>query len=104
ASVLRQICRRTSKNPPTILLRGETGTGKGFVARWLHFHTVRRNQAFLAVNCAALPGNLIESELFGYERGAFTDAKSGRPGLFEAADGGTLFLDEIGAVPLDLQA
>lgn len=104
ANVLRQVCRRTSKNPPTILLRGETGTGKGFVARWLHFHTVRRNQAFVAVNCAALPGNLIEAELFGHERGAFTDAKAGRPGLFEAADGGTLFLDEIGAVPLDLQA
>lgn len=104
AKVLRQVCRRTSKNAPTILLRGETGTGKGFVARWLHFHSVRRNQAFIAVNCAALPANLIESELFGYERGAFTDAKSGRPGLFEAADGGTLFLDEIGAVPLDLQA
>ncbi len=104
ASVLRQVCRRSSKNAPTILLRGETGTGKGFVARWLHYNMVRRNQAFIAVNCAALPASLIESELFGYERGAFTDAKSGRPGLFEAADGGTLFLDEIGAVPLDLQA
>lgn len=102
--MLRQVCRRTAKVAPTILLNGETGTGKGFVAKWLHYNTVRRNQAFVAVNCAALPPSLIESELFGHERGAFTDAKAGRAGLFEAADGGTLFLDEIGAVPLDLQA
>lgn len=103
-SVLRQVCRRTNRVAPTILLNGETGTGKGFVAKWLHYNTIRRNQAFVAVNCAALPPSLIESELFGHERGAFTDAKTGRPGLFEAAEGGTLFLDEIGAVPLDLQA
>lgn len=103
-AILRQVCRRTARVAPTILLTGETGTGKGFVAKWLHYNTTRRNQAFVAVNCAALPPSLIESELFGHERGAFTDAKAGRAGLFEAAEGGTLFLDEIGAVPLDLQA
>jgi two-component system, NtrC family, response regulator AtoC len=104
-SILRQVCARTSNGgTPTILFNGETGTGKGYVAKCVHYNGARRHQPFVEVNCAALPPNLIESELFGYERGAFTDAKAMRPGLFETANGGTLFLDEIGAVPLDLQA
>jgi DNA-binding NtrC family response regulator len=70
----------------------------------VHANSVRRNRLFVEVNCAALPASLMEAELFGHERGSFTDAKTARPGLFETADGGTLFLDEIGAVPLDLQA
>jgi two-component system, NtrC family, response regulator AtoC len=103
--ILRQVCQRTSGGgTPTIMLNGETGTGKGYVAKCVHYNGARRNQPFVEVNCAALPASLMESELFGYERGAFTDAKAARPGLFETANGGTLFLDEIGAVPLDLQA
>ena len=103
--VLRHICERTSSGgTPTILLNGETGTGKGHIAKCVHYNSVRRNQPFVEVNCAALPAQLMEAELFGHERGSFTDAKQARPGLFETADGGTLFLDEIGAVPLDLQA
>jgi two-component system response regulator AtoC len=103
--IIRQICQRTSYGgTPTILITGETGTGKGFVAKCLHYNSGRRSKAFVEVNCAALPPTLIEAELFGYERGAFTDAKTSRPGLFETAAGGTLFMDEIGAMPLDLQA
>ncbi len=104
-AMLRQICRRTSNGgAPTMLLNGETGTGKGFFAKCIHYNGARRNRAFVEVNCAALPPALMEAELFGNERGAFTDAKTSRMGLFEAASSGTLFLDEIGAVPLDLQA
>ncbi len=104
-TVLRQVCSRTSNGAtPTILLTGETGTGKGFLAKCVHYNSARRNRAFVEVNCAALPPSLMESELFGHERGSFTDAKAGRAGLFETADGGTLFLDEIATVPLDLQA
>jgi two-component system, NtrC family, response regulator AtoC len=104
-AILRQVCQRTSGGgTPTILLSGETGTGKGYVAKCVHYNGARRNHPFVEVNCAALPASLMESELFGYERGAFTDAKATRQGLFETANGGTLFLDEIGAVPLDLQA
>jgi DNA-binding NtrC family response regulator len=103
--VLRHVCQRTSGgSTPTILLNGETGTGKGHIAKVVHYNSVRRNHPFVEVNCAALPSQLMEAELFGHERGSFTDAKQARPGLFETADGGTLFLDEIGAVPLDLQA
>jgi two-component system response regulator AtoC len=103
--VLRHVCQRTSGGAtPTILLNGETGTGKGHIAKVVHYNSVRRNHPFVEVNCAALPAQLMEAELFGHERGSFTDAKQARPGLFETADGGTLFLDEIGAVPLDLQA
>ncbi|HJL16496.1 MAG TPA: sigma-54 dependent transcriptional regulator [Sandaracinaceae bacterium LLY-WYZ-13_1] len=102
---VRQLCTRTAGGrTPTILVLGETGTGKGALAKAIHFQSVRRNRPFVQVNCAALPPNLVESELFGYERGAFTDAGRGRPGLFETADGGTLFLDEIASVPLELQA
>jgi formate hydrogenlyase transcriptional activator len=88
----------------TILLLGETGTGKGLVASAIHARSRRRHGKFLAVNCAALPGNLIENELFGRERGAFTDARFAQAGRFELANGGTIFLDEIGEVPLEVQA
>ena len=104
-SILRQVCSRTQGGAtPTIFLGGETGTGKGFLAKCIHANSVRKNRLFVEVNCAALPASLMEAELFGHERGSFTDAKTARPGLFETADSGTLFLDEIGAVPLDLQA
>ena len=87
-----------------ILLQGETGTGKDLFARALHYASERRNAPYLAINCAALPANLIESELFGYEKGAFTDAKARKEGLLEQAHGGTIFLDEIGELELGLQA
>ena len=104
-ATVQQLCRRTSSGQtPTILITGETGTGKGLLARCIHYNSVRRNQPFVEINCAAIPQTLIESELLGYERGAFTDARSSRTGLFETADGGTIFLDEIGSLPLDLQA
>ncbi len=97
--------RRMSDNDlPAILITGETGTGKELLARALHFEGVRSNWPFVEVNCASLPPNLLESELFGHERGAFTDAKDRRIGLVEAAEGGTLFLDEIGEVDLSIQA
>ncbi len=103
--MVRQVCERSSRGAaPTILVRGETGTGKGLLAKCIHYNGVRRNQAFVEVNCAAIPANLLESELFGYERGAFTDARSSKAGLFETAQGGTLFLDEIATLPMDLQA
>jgi two-component system, NtrC family, response regulator AtoC len=89
---------------PPILVTGETGTGKGLVARIIHDLGLRAEHAFVELNCAAIPAPLLESELFGYERGAFTDARAAKTGLFEFADGGTLFLDEVGAMPLDLQA
>jgi len=90
--------RRLAHNPPPVLIEGETGTGKSLLARWLHRAGPRAAQPFVAVNCGALPETLAESDLFGHERGAFTDAKQARIGLFEAADGGTLFLDEIGSL------
>jgi DNA-binding NtrC family response regulator len=88
----------------SILLDGETGTGKDLFARAIHYASERADAPYLAINCAALPANLIESELFGYEKGAFTDAKSKKEGLFEQAHGGTIFLDEIGEMELGLQA
>ncbi len=88
----------------SVLLQGESGTGKDLVAKAIHYQSTRAAEPFVAINCAALPGTLIESELFGYEKGAFTDAKARKEGLFEQAEGGTLFLDEIGELELSLQA
>jgi two-component system response regulator AtoC len=88
---------------PTVLLHGETGTGKGLVAHVIHDSGPRAQGPFLDVNCAAIAEALLEAELFGYEAGAFTDARHAKPGLFEAAFTGTLFLDEIDALPLPLQ-
>lgn len=94
---------RTANSKATILITGETGTGKEVLAQFIHQHSNRNKKSMTTVNCTALPSNLIESELFGHEKGAFTDAKSMRKGLFEEADGGTLFLDEIGDLPMDIQ-
>jgi DNA-binding NtrC family response regulator len=88
---------------PTVLVLGETGSGKGLVARAIHEESARRSGPMIEINCAAIPGPLLESELFGYERGAYTDARAAKPGLFEAAEGGTLFLDEIGHMDPALQ-
>ncbi len=88
----------------TILLEGENGTGKDLIAKTLHYQSLRQAEPFIAINCAAIPETLLESELFGYEKGAFTDARSQKRGIFELADRGTLFLDEIGEIPLMLQA
>jgi DNA-binding NtrC family response regulator len=88
----------------SVLLQGESGTGKDLVAKAMHYGSNRADAPFVAINCAAIPATLIESELFGYEKGAFTDAKARKEGLFEQAEGGTLFLDEIGELELSLQA
>jgi transcriptional regulator with PAS, ATPase and Fis domain len=89
---------------PPILLQGETGTGKTFLARLIHEASPRSAGPFVDLNCAAIPETLLESELFGHERFAFTDAKQAKAGLFQTANGGVLFLDEIGLMPMGLQA
>jgi DNA-binding NtrC family response regulator len=101
---IASIERTSGREAPAILITGETGTGKELVARSIHARSARAKGAFVEINCAAIPPNLLEAELFGYERGAFTDAKAAKIGLFEAADAGTLFLDEIGSMDLALQA
>jgi PAS domain S-box-containing protein len=88
----------------SILIEGENGTGKDLIAATIHYQSLRQSEPFLSINCAAIPETLLESELFGYEKGAFTDARAQKRGLFELADKGTLFLDEIGEIPLSLQA
>jgi DNA-binding NtrC family response regulator len=104
---MREIDRLIRKAGPSgkaILILGESGTGKELVARALHRHSLRADKPMVVINCAALPENLLESELFGHEKGSFTGAVSSKPGLFEVADGGTLFIDEIGELPGSLQA
>ncbi|MEE4241708.1 MAG: nif-specific transcriptional activator NifA [Desulfopila sp.] len=98
------VISKISKSNVTALLLGESGTGKELVARAIHEGSERKDEAFIKINCAALPETLLESELFGHERGAFTGAHATRPGRFELADGGSIFLDEIGEMPLALQA
>jgi DNA-binding NtrC family response regulator len=100
----RRLIGNVADTPASVLISGESGTGKELVARMIHLASPRRDAGFVAVNCAAIPENLMESELFGHEKGAFTGATQARPGKFELAGGGTLFLDEIGELPLSLQA
>ncbi|HPR62668.1 MAG TPA: sigma-54 dependent transcriptional regulator [Thermoanaerobaculia bacterium] len=98
-----ELCRRVGPDRASVLLSGESGTGKDVLARFIHRLSPRKHEPFVVVNCAAFSDTLIESELFGHEKGAFTGAHTTRPGRFETADGGTLFLDEIGEIPLSLQ-
>ena len=100
---LRRLIEQVSKSDATVLIQGETGTGKEVVASAVHYLSPRREQPFVAVNCGAIPADLLESELFGHEKGAFTGAITARQGRFELAQGGTLFLDEIGDMPLSMQ-
>jgi two-component system, NtrC family, response regulator AtoC len=102
--VLNFVRRVAASEATTILLEGENGTGKDLVAKTLHYQSLRQAEPFIAINCAAIPDSLLESELFGYEKGAFTDARAQKRGIFELADKGTLFLDEVGEIPLMLQA
>ncbi|BBO66990.1 hypothetical protein DSCA_09200 [Desulfosarcina alkanivorans] len=107
SKVMRGVFNQIVKVAPresTVLLTGETGTGKELIARSIHQHSKRQDHPFIAINCAAIPEGLLESELFGHEKGAFTGANTRKPGKLELADGGTLFLDEIGDMPLETQA
>lgn len=101
---VRQLVTKVAPTNSTVLIRGETGCGKELVARSVHDQSLRKDKPFVAINCGALPENLIESELFGHKKGAFTGADANREGLFEVANGGTIFLDEIGELPLPVQA
>jgi DNA-binding NtrC family response regulator len=97
------VIEKVADTPSTVLITGESGTGKELIARALHNNSSRRNGPFIKINCAAIPKTLMESELFGYEKGAFTGAVGSKPGRFELADQGTLFLDEIGEIPIEMQ-
>ncbi len=99
-----ELIRRITPSPSSVLITGESGTGKELVARAIHYNSPRAQGPFIPVNCAAIPENLLEAEMFGHMKGSFTDAKSDRKGLFEEAQGGTLFLDEISELPISLQA
>ncbi len=99
----RKLIQQVAPSDATVLILGESGTGKEVIARNLHYYSARRTKPFVPVNCGAIPGELLESELFGHEKGAFTGALSSRQGRFEMAEGGTLFLDEIGDMPLAMQ-
>ncbi len=101
--LLRVVAQVAGADAP-ILVLGETGTGKELIARALHVNSTRRGRPFVTVHCSALPGTLLESELFGHVAGAFTDAKKDRPGCLASAHGGTLFLDEVGEIPIEAQA
>jgi len=102
--VLMTLARRVAGSECTVLVAGESGTGKEVLARYIHHHSSRTGNAFVAINCAAIPDNMLEAVLFGWERGAFTGAHNAHPGKFEQAQGGTLLLDEISEIPLSLQA
>jgi two-component system response regulator FlrC len=101
---LMQLARRVAGSECTVLIAGESGTGKEVLARYIHGHSTRARRVFVAINCAAIPDNMLEAVLFGWERGAFTGAHNAHPGKFEQAQGGTLLLDEISEIPLTLQA
>jgi DNA-binding NtrC family response regulator len=100
---LQQVIAKVADAPSTVLIQGESGTGKELVATALHEKSSRRERPFIKINCAAIPRELVEAELFGFEKGSFTGAVQSKPGRFELADGGTLFLDEIGEIPLEMQ-
>lgn len=100
---VRELIMQVADKDVSVLIQGESGTGKEVIARNLHYHSERRDKPFVPINCGAIPAELLESELFGHEKGAFTGAISSRPGRFEMAEGGTLFLDEIGDMPLNMQ-
>ena len=100
---VRQLIQQVADSDANVLITGESGTGKEVVARNIHYHSGRRNKPFVPINCGAIPPDLLESELFGHEKGAFTGAINSRQGRFEMAHGGTLFLDEIGDMPLAMQ-
>ena len=97
------LVRKVADHKTTVLITGESGTGKELIARAVHYNGSRASAPLVAINCGGIPENLLESELFGYKKGAFTDAVKDRAGHFEKADGGTIFLDEIGELPLPLQ-
>ncbi len=101
---LLSLAKRVAKSPATVMLTGESGCGKEVIAHYIHRHSLRASRPFVAINCAAIPENLLEATLFGYEKGAFTGATQAQPGKFEQAEGGTLLLDEISEMPLELQA
>lgn len=106
SAAMKEVCRLIERVAPTdkaVLIQGESGTGKELVARAIQKNSTRSDKPFITINCAALPENLVESELFGHQKGSFTGATSDKPGLFELADGGTLFIDELGELPLGLQ-